>query len=219
MTDLAVILASGDISLINIGPNKAVDEGTLPVLLDGGTILSYKQGANQVVDEASIQTIMASGTIPNIAFNGSQALSEANIPNVMLFNFETLTNVTNPGWVDVDTAYPAVVGAPAPDQVEVRMQDVAPAGVYIISISALFNLDEDKEAAMGRFSSDGGATWLDFSREPKDKDDVITIAFNFPYTHALTGAFNFVFQMRREDNLENGILDVQTVNMWFERKV
>lgn len=218
MTDLAVILASGDISLINLGPNQVVDEGSLPVILDSGAILSYKQGANQVVDEATLPIILDSGTIPNIKFNGSQALSEANISTVMLFNFLKKSNVTNPGWVNVDTAFPAVVGAPAPDQVEMRMQDVAPAGTYIISISSLFNLDEDKESAAGRFSDDGGATWLNFSREPKDKGDAISLAYNFPYVHPLTGAFDFVWQMRREDNGEGGVLNVIVANMWFERK-
>lgn len=217
MTDLAVILASGDISLINIGPNKAVDEGSLPVLLGAGGIPSFNQGGNQVVDVASIDTILASGSVPDILFNGSQALNEVNLPTVYPFNYLRKTNVTNPGWVDVATSYPAVVGSPTPDQVEMRMQDVVVAGTYIISMSSVFILNEDKESAMGRFSSDGGATWLDFSREPKDKSDHIILAYNFPYIHPLTGAFDFVWQMRRE-GAEPGTLDVTTANMWFERK-
>jgi hypothetical protein len=218
MTELAVIMASGDITLINIGPNKAVDEASLAVLLDAGAIPSIKQGAFQVVDEDTINTILASGSVPDILFNASQALNEVNLPVVYPFSSLTLTNVTNPGWVDVDTFYPAVVGAPAPDQVELRITDVVVAGTYIISISSVFNLDEDKESAFGRFSTDGGATWLEFAREPKDKSDLIAIAYNFPYVHA-GGPFNFVWQMRREDAGENGVLDVKTSNMWYERKL
>jgi len=218
MTELAVILASGDIALINVGPNKVVDEGTLPVLMDDGSIPAFRQGVHPVVDESTLVSLLGLGVIPNIKFDNSQALSESNIASVMLFNFLKKTNITNPGWVDVATTYPAVVGAPAPDQVEMRMQDVSPAGTYIVSISALFNLNEDKESALGRFSDDGGATWLDFSREPKDRDDAITLAYNFPYVHAVTGPFNFVWQMAREDNGEMGTLNVITTNMWFERK-
>jgi hypothetical protein len=217
MTELAVIMASGDISLINIGPNKAVDEGSLPILLDSGSILSIKQGAFQVVDEDSLNTLLAAGAIPNILFDSSQALNESNLPIVYPFGFEIKDQTTNPGWADVATTYPAVVGAPAPDQVELRLQDNVVAGVYIISTSTLYTLDEDKESAMGRFSFDNGLNWLDFSKEHKDKSDATTFAYNFPYTHA-GGPLQMVWQMKRE-GVELGTLAIIAANMWYERKM
>jgi len=216
MTELAVIMASGDISLINIGPNKAVDEGSLPVILDSGSLSSIKLGAYNVVDTASLNVLLGAGVVPNIVFGASQALNESNLPIVYPFGFENKDQTTNPGWADVATTYPAVVGAPAPDQVELRLTDNVVAGVYIISTSTLYTLDEDKESAMGRFSFDNGANWLDFSKEHKDKSDATTFAYNFPYTHG-GGPLQMVWQMKRE-GVENGTLAIIEANMWYERK-
>ena len=217
MTELAVILASGDIALIKQGPEKVVDEGSLPLILDSGYIPSIKLGAYNVVDTASLNVLLGAGVVPNIVFGASQALNESNLPSVYPFGYDIKDQITNPGWVDVDTNYPAVVGAPAPDQVEIRLTDNIVTGTYIISMSTVYSLDEDKESAMGRFSTDNGATWLDFSKEHKDKSDVTTFAYNFPYIHG-GGPLQMVWQMKRE-GVELGTLAILKANMWYERKL
>ena len=129
------------------------------------------------------------------------------------FNHTSLSQTTNTGWADVDDTY-ATVGAPNADQVEIGLQGTAVTATYLMAMSATYEINSTGNSVQARFSLDGGSTWENFSRESKDSTDRQSMDYLFPVN--LSGAYDFVFQMKKE-NASNA-LQVHFANLWLERK-
>jgi hypothetical protein len=131
------------------------------------------------------------------------------------FIFQGLSNVTNPGWVDTDDAYPLDLTAPAADQPQVRVVGTTDAGEFMLGVSTTYAITSANNSAQGRFSLDGGATWEDFSKESKDSTDLQALTYQFPFVWP-GGAYDFVFQMKKENTTNN--MDVHFMNLWFDKR-
>lgn len=131
------------------------------------------------------------------------------------FVYQSLSQSTNPGWIDISDEYPIAVGNPAADQVEVRIQGSNPSGIYIVGLSATVQITAVNNSIQARFSLDGGSFWENFSRESKDTTDRQSMDYTFPKIHS-GGAYDFVFQMKKEN--QNNIMQTFFANIWFDRK-
>ena len=89
------------------------------------------------------------------------------------------------------------------------------AGIYKLSQSMLYSLNSTSTSAYFRFSTNGGSTWNEIRREPKDNTDVLASAYTATIVHP-GGVFDLVIQSRK-DNASN-ILSVLSIDVIFERK-
>jgi hypothetical protein len=112
------------------------------------------------------------------------------------YEYEKYSGITVPS-----DAY-QVVGALARDDV--------PSGTYEVKFSATYTLDSTTSSAYIRFSLDGGNTWYEFRREPKDKTDREGLFYAFPVD--FTGPdVHLIVEARKEnaaDNFELEFLDI-----------
>jgi len=90
-----------------------------------------------------------------------------------------------------------------------------PAGVYMIGLSATYNLDITQKSVFARFSINGGIP-EDFSKEPKDSTDREAFSYSFPYVHSTSGNFELLMDMRKEDT--SGVLNTLFANVWVDKK-
>ena len=90
-----------------------------------------------------------------------------------------------------------------------------PAGVYEITFSSTFDYDSTKRSAIFNWSIDGGATYEQFSVEPKDKSDTKPMHYCFPHEHQ-GGRINLDLKARCEAN--GDVLTISYANIVFERK-
>jgi hypothetical protein len=72
------------------------------------------------------------------------------------------------------------------------------AGTYEFKFSGTYTLDSTTSSAYIRFSIDGGATWTETRREPKDKTDATTFYYAFPKQVA-AGNINVIVEVRKEN--------------------
>ena len=90
------------------------------------------------------------------------------------------------------------------------------AGVYKLSQSMLYSLNSTTTSAYFRFSSDGGITWNEIRREPKDNTDVLPSAYTSTVVHT-GGIFDLIIQSRK--GAAGDVLTISIVDVIFERKV
>lgn len=141
------------------------------------------------------------------------------MPNVKLTDYMPFINdggnsTDNPGWLDVDSAFPAVVGSPAADQAEVRIQSTVPAGTYMFGVSVTWTVNSLTNAMQLRFSLDGGTTWEIFSRAASDSGDSQAAAYTFPKVQG-AGTIDFVMQMRKETSQNQ--MSILFASIWYHR--
>jgi len=115
----------------------------------------------------------------------------------------------------VNAAYPTDPDTPAFDQPQKRIQLASPvAGIYTVTISATWELGSQIRSAYIRFTTDGGTTWEEGVREPKDISDTQFSHYSFPLT--LDGsAIDFIVQARRED--ASVTMDMHFLNLFIQR--
>jgi hypothetical protein len=90
------------------------------------------------------------------------------------------------------------------------------AGVYELSQSMLYSLDSTNNSAFFRFSTNGGATWSEIRREPKDNADILPHTYITTIVHA-GGVFEIQIEARKE--ALGDTLTVSAIDAIFERKV
>ena len=90
------------------------------------------------------------------------------------------------------------------------------AGVYKLSQSMLYSLNSTTTSAFFRFSIDGGTTWNEIRREPKDNTDVLPSAYTSTVIHT-GGVFEVIVESRKE--VAGDVLTVLSIDLIFERKV
>lgn len=128
-------------------------------------------------------------------------LKVAILENGAYYEYEKYQNVTVPS----DTYN--VVGALARNDV--------PDGVYEVKFALTYTLDSVTHSAYIRYSLDGGTTWYEFRREPKDKTDRTAIYYAFPID--VTGPdVHIIVEARKEDSGDN--FEIQFLDIILDRK-
>ena len=89
------------------------------------------------------------------------------------------------------------------------------AGIYKLSQSMMYSLNSTTNSAYFRFSNNGGSTWNEIRREPKDNLDVLPSAYTSTLVHP-GGVFDLVIQSRKENASDT--LSVLSIDVIFERK-
>lgn len=89
-----------------------------------------------------------------------------------------------------------------------------PAGVYEFTLSLTYQLSVTNRSVYLRFSDNGGATWNEFTSEPKDTTDREPHFYSYPFVHA-GGPFHAIMEMRKED--VSGTLNCFFADLMFKR--
>lgn len=121
---------------------------------------------------------------------------------------------SNPGWVDLSNSYPAVVGSPAADEAEARLQGVSVAGLYEFMISSTWEVDNANNGISSRFSLDGGLSWEEFFSAPSGANELQNTMYAFPLTRN-SASFDLVVQGRKTNAANTAIL--RFLSIWFKR--
>ena len=79
----------------------------------------------------------------------------------------------------------------------------------------LYSLNSTNTSAYFRFSTNGGSTWNEVRREPKDNLDVLPSAYTATIVHP-GGVFDLIIQSRKENAADT--LSVLSIDVIFERK-
>lgn len=89
-------------------------------------------------------------------------------------------------------------------------------GVYEFGMSMTWDFNRTNNSAYFRFSTDGGSTWNEFVKEPKDSTDSNAEYYAFPVDITSES----VLDLRVEGHKETGAgtLDVRFLDLWVERK-
>ena len=90
-----------------------------------------------------------------------------------------------------------------------------PAGTYVLTQSMLYSLDSTGDSAYFRFTINGGSTWTEISKEPKDTTDLAPESLSKVLVHP-GGVFNLEIQSRKE--VLGDVLTIYDINLFIERK-
>ena len=72
-----------------------------------------------------------------------------------------------------------------------------PAGLYMVRIAILWNLDTTTKSGIARFTYDGGTTWYEVWSEPKDRTNDNSGDFTYTIDHP-GGVLDVQLEMARE---------------------
>jgi len=90
-----------------------------------------------------------------------------------------------------------------------------PDGVYEVKFALTYTLDSVTHSAYIRYSLDGGTTWYEFRREPKDKTDRTAIYYAFPID--VTGPdIHIIVEAKKEDSGDS--FEIQFLDIILDRK-
>ena len=90
------------------------------------------------------------------------------------------------------------------------------AGTYKLTLSMLHTLNTTARSAYFRFSQDGGSTWVEVPREPKDTTDKDPRTLIQTVVHT-GGIMDIKVQARKE--AAGDVLIIDALNIIFERKI
>ena len=89
-------------------------------------------------------------------------------------------------------------------------------GTYEFKVSLVYNLNSTTDSAFVRYSIDGGSTWLEFSREPKDKTDNTAVTYSFYKDMTANDVVDFVLEARKEN--ASNTLNIVENNLVIDKK-
>ena len=89
-------------------------------------------------------------------------------------------------------------------------------GTYKSTLAMIYTLNSVVNAAYFRFSTDGGTTWTEIRREPKDITDIVPKTHTFVEVHT-EGIKEIIVQARKE--LSGDELIIFKLDIIFERKI
>ena len=72
-----------------------------------------------------------------------------------------------------------------------------PVGLYELKIAFAYNYSNNSTSVFYRVSLDGGQTWKEYSKEPKDTTDTELVYYGFPQ-EITTGDIDFILEIRQE---------------------
>lgn len=143
---------------------------------------------------------------------GSAAASGESIAIAPTYDLEELPAELT----DVPDNYPSDPDTVAADEMQVRLQHAdRAAGNYVVNVHTHHNIDAINNSVLTRYSTDGGSSWHEASRESADTTDEIEKYIAFPLTHT-GGAVDIILQMRKE--LVANTLVVRNAEIWLDAK-
>lgn len=170
------------------------------VVTEVGTILSNITSLSASI---STNTTNIATNAANIATNTADIVDlQTKAPFIPTYDYNKATAITVPS----DT-YTEVIRLTTPSRV---------AGTYQLNRAMLYSLNSTTTSAFFRFSTDGGATWVEVRREPKDNLDIVPLVYTSPVVHA-GGVFEIIVQARKES--AGDTLYIASVDLSFERKL
>lgn len=89
-----------------------------------------------------------------------------------------------------------------------------PAGVYEYNISMSYNYNKTNKSVYIRYSRDGGSTWVEHSKEPKDITENMTFSYSFPKVWD-GGVMKLMIQARKEGS--TGVFNVGFIDAIIKR--
>ena len=117
------------------------------------------------------------------------------------FNYETVSNRN-------------VVGDTYEDIINATYANLA-AGIYTLTLSMVFSLNNTNTSSFFRFSIDGGSNWLEMRKEVKDITDLEIVSYTKPVVHG-GGNFTLIVQSKKEN--ASDVLNIAEMSSIFERK-
>lgn len=180
------------LNTFNTDVNSVVDQNTVDI----GTNALAIAGAN-----SSITTLdgRVAQNESDIAQNTADIASNA--PFVPTYDYAQGNNITV-----TDDVYEDILTLTTPSR---------GVGIYKLTQSMLYSLNSTTTSAYFRFSINGGSTWTEVRREPKDNTDVLASVYTTTIVHP-GGVFDLIIQARKE--AAGAILTVAQIDVSFERK-
>jgi len=170
-------------------------------------ILSNTGGINVNTANIATNTADISTNAYNISLNNSSITDNTNrlveLENFTLYTFNTVNDVTI-----VDSTYEQVN--------QVSLTELA-GGTYEVKLSQVYSLDSSTTSAFFRFSLDGGGTWVEIRREPKDNTDNLDMTMFVPINVADGGTLNVIIEARKE--VTGDVLFISSNSIVVERKL
>ncbi len=123
-------------------------------------------------------------------------------------NRNDLYNYTTTSYLDVPDTYTQIA--------ELDLGN-PPAGVYNITFSSSFQFKDTKNSVFARFRMNESDTWVEFRQEPKDKTDLRSFTYVFPYEHPDGDPLKIQVQMKKEQDA-TAIMDVFKMHIIAERR-
>ena len=160
--------------------------------LNGDTLLTIRNKIN------SFSTAVVAAVNTNTT---DIAVLKTKAPFVPTYDYIQGNSITVTG-----TAYEDIAGLTTP---------IRAAGTYKMSQSMMYSLNSIETSAYFRYSTNGGGTWNEIRREPKDNTDVLPSTYTTTIVHP-GGVFDLVIQARKESAAD--ILSVLNIDATFERK-
>ncbi len=90
-------------------------------------------------------------------------------------------------------------------------------GVYNITFSSSFQFQDTKNSVFARFRMNDADTWVEFRQEPKDKTDLRSFTYVFPYEHTDGEQLKIQVEMQKESGA-TAVLDVFKMHIIAERR-
>jgi|GEM_PF-5222711 len=91
------------------------------------------------------------------------------------------------------------------------------AGVYNIVFSSSFDFDSTKYSVFARFRMNENDSWVEFRQEPKDKTDLRSFSYIFPYEHPDGDPLKIQVEMKKESG-SGATLNVYKMHIIAERR-
>ena len=182
-----------------------------------GDLLSTIRGKingfnNTVVTDVNQNTTdIATNTASIVTANNDISTNTANIVTnsndiAALQAFHTFDYVTGQSISVPSDTYTTVLSLTTPSR---------PAGTYVLTQSMLYSLDNTGASAYFRFTINGGGTWTEIRKEPKDNTDLTPESLSKVLVHP-GGVFNLEIQSRKE--VSGDVLTIYDINLFIERK-
>lgn len=154
----------------------------------------------------------------DIATNGTNI--QANLDDIVLLDTRVaILEGDNPftPFYQYDKQQDIVITDDAYEEIARLTTTEQPAGTYEYKLAMTYSLDSTSSSAYMRFSIDGGSTWNEMVREPKDNTDKIMLAYGFPYEMVAPEIIDIVVEIRKEN--AGDILQVYYIDIVAERKL
>jgi len=102
------------------------------------------------------------------------------------------------------------------ESVAVLLTENRVAGTYKLAQSMIYSLNTNVRSAFFRFSTNGGVTWSEIRREPKDNLDKVPLSYTTTVIHG-GGIFDIQIEAKKENATD--IMEVYIMDITLERKI
>ena len=180
-------------NLVLINENISVAATQLDLIQTNETAISVNASAIQT-NNTGINTL-------SDGVEGNTALIQVRAPFIPIYEFNTVTNTT----ISSSTYQP----------INSLVLSSAGTGTYVISLGMIYSYDQLNKSSYFRFSVDGGVSWTEIRKEPKDNSDKVPLSYFIPIEH-ISGEINVQVEAHKEDGTGTMVVSSNTISI--ERK-